>query len=124
VLRDAIHLNLTLLEPVATPCIHKTFNGKLAHSLRERLDQGDTLEQLIPSFGLFRLFHRLYIAVTSDLLEKIATNDRHDSKKTSREKPRSTVRASKAALSTDETIENRFALLCDIGEQQSKDGDT
>lgn len=40
VLRDAIHLNLTLLEPVATPCIHKTFNGKLAHSLRERLDQG------------------------------------------------------------------------------------
>lgn len=82
------------------------------------------MEQLIPSFGLFRLFHRLYIAVTSDLLEKIATNDRHDSKKTSREKSRSTVRASKAALSTDETFENRFALLCDIGEQQSKDGDT
>ena len=42
VLRDAIHLNLTLLEPVSTPCIHKTFNGKLAHSLREGLDQGIT----------------------------------------------------------------------------------
>ena len=40
VLRDAIHLNVTLLEPLPTPCIHKTFNGKLAHSLREGLDQG------------------------------------------------------------------------------------
>ena len=41
VLRDAIHLNLTLLEPAEIPCIHKTFNGKLAHSLRERLHQGN-----------------------------------------------------------------------------------
>ena len=40
VLRDAIHLNVTLLEPLPTPCIHKTFNGKLAHSFREGLDQG------------------------------------------------------------------------------------
>ena len=40
VLRDAIQLNVTLLEPLPTPCIHKTFNGKLAHSLREGLDQG------------------------------------------------------------------------------------
>ena len=40
VLRDAIHLNVTLLEPLPTPFIHKTFNGKLAHSLREGLDQG------------------------------------------------------------------------------------
>ena len=40
VLRDAVHLNVTLLEPVPTPYIHKTFNGKLAHSLREGLDQG------------------------------------------------------------------------------------
>ena len=41
VLRDAIHLNLTLAEPVQTPCIHKTYNGKLAHGLRERLHQGN-----------------------------------------------------------------------------------
>ena len=40
VLRDAIQLNVTLLVPLPTPCIHKTFNGQLAHTLRERLDQG------------------------------------------------------------------------------------
>ena len=40
VLRDAIHLNCTLLEPVPTPCIHKTFVGRMAHSLQEELLQG------------------------------------------------------------------------------------
>ncbi len=40
VLRDAIDLNFILLEPLATPCIHKTFNGRLVHCLREELDQG------------------------------------------------------------------------------------
>ena len=40
VLRDAIHLNLILLEPVPVPCIHKTFNGKMAQSLHESLQQG------------------------------------------------------------------------------------
>ena len=40
VLRDAIQLNVTLLEPLPTPYIHETFNGKLAHTLREELDQG------------------------------------------------------------------------------------
>lgn len=81
--------------------------------------KGRKPEHLIPSFGLFRLFHRLYIAVTSDLLQKMAKNERHDDKKTIKEKSRSIVRTSKATLSADETLENRFALLCDIGEQQS-----
>ena len=40
VLRDAIHLNLTLLQPVPTPCVHKTFNGQMAHTLQEELRQG------------------------------------------------------------------------------------
>ena len=40
VLRDAVHLNLVLLEPVGTPCIHKTFNGRLAHYLKNELDKG------------------------------------------------------------------------------------
>lgn len=40
VLRDAIHLNFALLEPVPTPCIHKTFSGQMAHSLHEELHQG------------------------------------------------------------------------------------
>lgn len=51
VLRDAIHLNVTLLEPVPTPYIHKTFNGKLAHSLRKGLDQGiKTYNELLCSY--------------------------------------------------------------------------
>ena len=40
VLRDTIHLNNTLCEPVPTPCIHRTFNGQMAHSMYEELDQG------------------------------------------------------------------------------------
>ena len=40
VLRDAVHLNFVLLEPVETPCIHKTFNGRLAHYLQSELDRG------------------------------------------------------------------------------------
>ena len=40
VLRDAVHLNFVLLEPVETPCIHKTFNGGLAHCLQNELDRG------------------------------------------------------------------------------------
>ena len=40
VLRDAVHLNFVLLEPTETPCIHKTFNGRLAHYLHNELDQG------------------------------------------------------------------------------------
>ena len=40
VLTDAINLNCTLLEPVLTPYIHKIFNGQMAHSLAEKLNQG------------------------------------------------------------------------------------
>ena len=40
VLTDAINLNCTLLEPVLTPHIHKIFNGQMAHSLAEKLNQG------------------------------------------------------------------------------------
>lgn len=40
VLRDAIDLNFILCEPLTTLCVHKTFNGKLAHSLQEKLNQG------------------------------------------------------------------------------------
>ena len=41
VLRDAIHLNFVLLEPVQTPCIRKTFNGKLVHCLQRELTTGN-----------------------------------------------------------------------------------
>ena len=40
VLRDAVHLNFVLCEPVPTPSIRKTFNGLLAHQLHMQLDQG------------------------------------------------------------------------------------
>ena len=40
VLRDAIHVNYTLCEPVPSPCIHNTFNGRMAHSMYEELHQG------------------------------------------------------------------------------------
>ena len=40
VLRDAIHLNFVLREPVQTPCIRQTFNGRLVHCLQEELNQG------------------------------------------------------------------------------------
>ena len=40
VLRDAVHLNFVLCEPVPTPCIRKTFNGQLAHQLHRQPDQG------------------------------------------------------------------------------------
>ena len=40
VLRDAINLNCTLIEPVLTPYIHKIYNGEMAHSLAEKLNQG------------------------------------------------------------------------------------
>ena len=42
VLRDAVHLNFVLIEPVETPCIHKTFNGRLAHCLLSELDRGQS----------------------------------------------------------------------------------
>lgn len=71
VLREAIYLNFTLQEPLPTPCIHRTFNGETAHSLHEELHRGRTPEELLPSFKMFRLFYRLYVAVTSDLLDKM-----------------------------------------------------
>ena len=40
VLRDAINLNCTLLEPVLTPYIHKIYNGQMAHNLAKNLNQG------------------------------------------------------------------------------------
>ena len=40
VLRDAIDLNFILCEPLTSLCVHTTFNGKLAQSLQEELNQG------------------------------------------------------------------------------------
>ncbi|KAL9956447.1 hypothetical protein ACROYT_G037924 [Oculina patagonica] len=76
VLRDAIDLNFILLEPLATPCIHKTFNGRLVHYLREELDQGRTPEELLLSSRSRLSYKDLYNAVTDGLKAKL-TKDRN-----------------------------------------------
>ena len=55
VLRDAIGLNLILCEPLTTPCVHKTFNGKLAHSLQEELNQGMSSVRVQNTYQKFAL---------------------------------------------------------------------
>ncbi|PFX17120.1 Protein asteroid-like 1 [Stylophora pistillata] len=41
VLRDAIHLNRVLHEPVPTPYIRNIFNGQLVHNLQRKLERGN-----------------------------------------------------------------------------------
>lgn len=64
VLRDAINLNCTLLEPVVTPYIHKIFNGQMAHSLAEKLNQGKlfmekTLSEPCQHFPVHKQYSKL-----------------------------------------------------------------
>ena len=54
VLRDAFDLNFILCEPLTTPWVHKTFNGKLAHSLQEELNQGMT--KCVPKICCFEIW--------------------------------------------------------------------
>ena len=44
VLRDVIHLNCVLEEPIETPCIRKIFNGQLVHHLNRELARGNTFQ--------------------------------------------------------------------------------
>ena len=64
VLRDAINLNCTLLEPVLTPYIHKIYNGQMAHSLAEKLNQGKlfidkTLSKPCQHFSVHKQYSKL-----------------------------------------------------------------
>lgn len=52
----------------------------------------------------------------------MATNERHDNRKTVKDKSRSKVKT-KTTISADETLENRFTLLCDMGAEQWDDDD-
>ncbi len=70
VLRDAIDLNFILLEPVETPCIHKTFNGKLAHRLRGELHQGMDLHQHFKYFKLISYIIRNLYAMLNSLYSR------------------------------------------------------
>ncbi|XP_020624181.1 protein asteroid homolog 1-like, partial [Orbicella faveolata] len=75
VLRDAIDLNFILCEPLTTLCVHKTFNGKLAHSLQEKLNQGRTPEELLPSFRNQLFYKELNNAVTDGLQAKLISDE-------------------------------------------------
>ena len=55
VLRDTIHLNFVLSKPVETPCIHKTFDGKLVHCLQSELKTGNNKFNTSPLIFLFFL---------------------------------------------------------------------
>lgn len=76
---------------------------------------GRTPEGLLPSFKQFRVYYKLYMAVTTDLLDKMMPQDNKRGKETDRKTKRSPVRNN--LKSEEEMLENRFAFLCDIGEQ-------
>ena len=65
VLRDAIHLNFVLHKPVQTPCIRKTFNGKLVHRLQRELKKGNNKFNTHPLN--FLLFLNLLFRMTKRL---------------------------------------------------------
>ena len=83
---------------------------------------GRTPEELIPTFTLFRLFFKLKMAVTNDLLHKIVSHDRRGEIKTAKKTKRSHVKT-EIKTSAEDMLENRFAVLCDLGEQKSEDED-
>ncbi|XP_022803980.1 protein asteroid homolog 1-like [Stylophora pistillata] len=64
VLRDVINLNFVLSEPLQTPCIHKTFNGRLAHCLQDELNEGHNPETLLCSPSSLSRYKELYTAIT------------------------------------------------------------
>ncbi|XP_022803982.1 protein asteroid homolog 1-like [Stylophora pistillata] len=64
VLRDVINLNFVLSEPLQTPCIQKTFNGRLAHCLQDELNEGRRPETLLCSPSIFLRYKELYTAIT------------------------------------------------------------
>jgi len=76
---------------------------------------GRTPEELIPSLKQFQLFNKLKTAVTKDLLHKKRNNG-------------SKAKASHVKTATNtpddgEMLENRFAYLCNLEEQDSQDDD-
>lgn len=83
---------------------------------------GKQLEQFLPSFRLFCLFHRLYLAVTSGLLKKMVG----EKKQKDKERVKKTCRQnalSKEALSDNKMLGNRFAVLCNMRAQQQEEED-
>ncbi|XP_022808280.1 uncharacterized protein LOC111345271, partial [Stylophora pistillata] len=65
VLRDAIHLNRVLQEPVPTPYIRNIFNGQLVHNLQRKLARDFFPRSLIQTRESFSRYQELYTAITA-----------------------------------------------------------
>ena len=86
------------------------------------LFQGRTPEELIPS-SKQQLFNKLKTAVTKDLQDKIAPEKRPRERNNGSKAKGSHVKAATNTSDDDEMLENRFAYLCNLEEQDSQDDD-
>ena len=84
---------------------------------------GRTPEELIPSLKQFQLFNKLKAAVTKDLLQKIAPEKRPRERNSGSKAKASQVKAATNTPDDGEMLENRFAYLCNLEEQDSQDDD-
>ncbi|XP_022805165.1 protein asteroid homolog 1-like [Stylophora pistillata] len=66
VLRDAINLNFILFEPVQTPCIQNTFNGRLAHCLQDDLNEDFFPRALIQAQESLSRYKELVKAISAN----------------------------------------------------------
>ena len=66
---------------------------------------------------MFRLFHRLRLAVTSGLLEKMVSVKNHGDKKRVRKTSKQNA-TSRETSSADEMPGNRFSVLCNVEVQR------
>ena len=84
---------------------------------------GRTPEELIRSLKQFQLFNKLKTAVTKDLQDKIAPEKRPRERNNGSKAKASHVKAATNTSDDDEMLENRFAYLCNLEEQDSQDDD-
>ncbi|XP_022803986.1 protein asteroid homolog 1-like [Stylophora pistillata] len=66
VLRDAIHLNRVLHEPVPTPYIRNIFNGQLVHNLQRKLERDSRRASSILTQESLSRYQELYTAITDE----------------------------------------------------------
>ena len=86
------------------------------------LFQGRTPEELIPS-SKQQLFNKLKTAVTKDLQDKIAPEERPRERNNGRKAKDSHVKTASKKSDDGKRLENRFAILRDLEEQDSQDDD-
>ena len=84
------------------------------------LFQGRTPEELIPS-SKQQLFNKLKTAVTKDLQDKIAPEERPRERNNGRKAKASHVKTASKKSDDGKKWENRFAILRDLEEQDSQD---